>query len=162
MEFIIPTVQFFIIPALHIWLLPCWHVHFISVRLHSPINIIRPCNHLVVERGDELCTHFKHFNAKVSTFYLSTMSSLHIRGEVCAFWFFAVLIPDTPTRKGWGWVGALGVSKIEWMRPNPTPNKSFAPFWQMGNNPLPNARPLLQNHKHPQETRWAGAVYVIV
>ena len=36
-ELIIPTVQFFIVPALHIWLLPCWHVHFISVRLHSPI-----------------------------------------------------------------------------------------------------------------------------
>ena len=119
-----------------------------------PYVSIRPCNHLVVEsRGGLIYTHFKHFHVKVSTFYLSTMSPLDIRGEVCGFWFLAVLIPGTPTRKGWGWVGAFGVSKTEWSRPHPTPNNSFAPFWQMGNKPLPNARPLLQRQKDHQKTK---------
>ena len=128
-----------------------------------PYVSIRPCNHLVVEsRGGVIYTHFKHFHVKVSTLYLSTMSPLDIRGEVCGFWFLAVLIPGTPTRKGWGWVGAFGVSKTEWSRPHPTPNNSFAPFWQMGNKPLPNARPLLQRQKDHQQTKCFGSVNVIV
>ena len=69
------------------------------------------------------------------------------------FCCLAVLIPGTPTRKGWGWVGAFGVSKTEWSRPHPTPNNSFAPFWQMGKKPLPNARPLLQRQKDHQQTK---------
>ena len=69
------------------------------------------------------------------------------------FCCLAILIPGTPTRKGWGWVGAFGVSKTEWSRPHPTPNNSFAPFWQMGKKPLPNATPLLQRQKDHQQTK---------
>ena len=154
-EVSISTLQFFIVPALHIWLLPSWDVHFISVWLHPPICLnkaVQPSGG-GKQGGGLIYTHFKHFHVKVSTFYLSTMSPLDIRGEVCGFWFLAVLIPGTPTRKGWGWVGAFGVSKTEWSRPHPTPNNSFAPFWQMGNKPLPNARPLLQRQKDHQKTK---------
>jgi len=59
-ELIIPTVQFFIVPALHIWLLPCWHVHFISVRLHSPICLnqdVQPSGPGKRKRGGVLYTH---------------------------------------------------------------------------------------------------------
>ena len=161
-ELIIPTVQFFIVPALHIWLLPCWHVHFISVRLHSPICLNQAVQPSVPEKkrnggGRGVIHIFQVLFWDVCTLYLCTISPLHIRGEVCGFWFLAVLIPGTPTRNAWGCVGAFGVSKTEWMRPKPTPNSSFAPFWQMGNSPLPNARPLLQDNKHTQERRWFRA-----
>jgi len=159
-ELIIPTVQFFIVPALHIWLLPCWHVHFISVRLHSPIFLnkaVQPSGAGRRERGEWGIHTFQVLFWEVSTFYLCTISPLHIRGEVCGFWFLAVLIPGTPTRNAWGCIGAFDVSKTEWMRPKPTPNNSFAPFWEMGNSPLPNARPLLQDNKHTQERRWFWA-----
>ena len=124
-----------------------------------PYVSIRPCNHLVPEKekGGFFIHTFQVLFGEVSTLYLCTICPLHIRGEVCGFWFLAVLIPGTPTRNAWGCVGAFGVSKTEWMRPKPTPNSSFAPLWQMGNSPLPNARPFLQDHKHTQERRCFGA-----
>ena len=128
-----------------------------------PYVSIRPCNHLFprkreMEGGGRGVIHiFQLLFWEVSTLYLCTISPLHIRGEVCGFWFLAVLIPGTPTRNAWGCVGAFGVSKTEWMRPKPTPNNSFVPFWQMGNSSLPNARPLLQDNKHTQERWWFQA-----
>ena len=120
-EVSISTLQFFIVPALDIWILPSWDVHFISVWLHPPICLnkaVQPSGG-GKQGGGVSYTHILNtfMWRPVSTFYLSTMSPLDIRGEVCGFWFLAVLIPGTPTRKG----RAFGVSKTEWSKPHPTP-----------------------------------------
>ena len=122
-------------------------MYFSSVRLHSPIGV----NQAVQPSGKGgVQVSINPVKRSGKQFYLSTISPFEKRGVVCAFCFGKVLIPGTPIRKGWGWLGAFGVSKIEWMRPHPTPNNSFAPFWQIGNKPLPKASPLLQKIKLKQ------------